>query len=107
MIIIRIIQRGKFYRNLILKPWKPIGKNPEIVLLLMKFMNTSLSRRNIFHTRKKLLNRSVMVSSFGKSFHVTDGSGLFSSARIFDERNQSTSVLVFSVVFVRLPLVSI
>jgi methionine aminotransferase len=38
-----------------------------------------------------------MVSSFGKSFHVTGWKGLFSSARIFDERNQKVHQFFFFV----------
>jgi methionine aminotransferase len=85
---------GKFYRNLILKPGN--GKNRIDLFFLMKFMNTSLSEKHISaHTRKKLLNRSV-VSSFGKSSMLRMESGLFAPEYLMKEI-KSTSVLVFSV----------
>jgi methionine aminotransferase len=46
------------------------------------------------HTRIKLLNRCVMVSSFGKSFHVTGWKVGYLVARIFNEK-KSTSVSGF------------
>jgi methionine aminotransferase len=54
-----------------------LEKYPEIVLLSDEvYEYITFEEKHISaHTRKKLLNRSVMVSSFGKSFHVTDGKG--------------------------------
>ncbi|MFV8352730.1 methionine aminotransferase [Flavobacterium sp. XS2P14] len=50
-----------------------LEKYPEIVLLSDEvYEYITFEEKHISaHTRKKLLNRSVMVSSFGKSFHVT------------------------------------
>ncbi|MFV8359312.1 methionine aminotransferase [Flavobacterium sp. LS1P3] len=50
-----------------------LEKYPDIVLLSDEvYEYITFEEKHISaHTRKKLLNRSVMVSSFGKSFHVT------------------------------------
>ena len=50
-----------------------LEKYPEIVLLSDEvYEYITFEEKHISaHTRKKLLNRSVKVSSFGKSFHVT------------------------------------
>ena len=52
---------------------KLLEKHPDIVLLSDEvYEYITFEEKHISaHTRKKLLNRSVMVSSFGKSFHVT------------------------------------
>jgi methionine aminotransferase len=47
-----------------------LQKYPKLLSSLMKYMSISLLKKHISaHTRIKLLNRCVMVSSFG--FHVT------------------------------------
>ncbi len=50
-----------------------LEKYPDILLLSDEvYEYITFKKKHISaHTRKKLLNRSVMVSSFGKSFHVT------------------------------------
>jgi methionine aminotransferase len=50
-----------------------LGKYPDIILLSDEvYEYITFEEKHISaHTRKKLLNRCVMVSSFGKSFHVT------------------------------------
>jgi methionine aminotransferase len=50
-----------------------LEKHPDIVLLSDEvYEYITFEEKHISaHTRKKLLNRCVMVSSFGKSFHVT------------------------------------
>ncbi|MFV8332208.1 methionine aminotransferase [Flavobacterium sp. GSP14] len=50
-----------------------LEKYPDIILLSDEvYEYITFEEKHISaHTRKKLLNRSIMVSSFGKSFHVT------------------------------------
>ncbi|MFV5684443.1 methionine aminotransferase [Flavobacterium sp. GB2R13] len=50
-----------------------LGKYPDILVLSDEvYEYITFEQKHISaHTRKKLLNRCVMISSFGKSFHVT------------------------------------
>jgi methionine aminotransferase len=51
-----------------------LEKYPEIVLLSDEVYEYTFEEKHISaHTRKTIKSFSVMVSSFGKSFHVTDG----------------------------------
>jgi methionine aminotransferase len=65
-----------------------LEKYPEIVLLSDEVYEYITFEAYFSSYSKKLLNRSVMVSSFGKSFHVTGWKVGYLVARIFDERNQ-------------------
>jgi methionine aminotransferase len=49
-----------------------LQKYPKIIVLSDEvYEYITLKKSTYQHTRIKLLNRCVMVSSFGKSFHVT------------------------------------
>ncbi len=52
---------------------KILAKHPEVILLSDEvYEYITFEQQHISaHTRKKLQNRSVVVSSFGKSFHIT------------------------------------
>jgi methionine aminotransferase len=55
-----------------LKLWNPCYKNIQKLPLWWSIWVYHFEEKHISaHTRIKLLNRCVMVSSFGKSFHVT------------------------------------
>ena len=80
---------------------KLLEKHPDIVLLSDEvYEYITFEEKHISaHTRKKLLNRCVMVSSFGKSFHVTGWKVgyLVAPEHLMNEIKKVHQFLVFSV----------
>lgn len=78
-----------------------LEKYPDIVLLSDEvYEYITFEEKHISaHTREKLLNRSVMVSSFGKSFHVTGWKVgyLIAPEYLMKEIKKVHQFLVFSV----------
>ena len=78
-----------------------LEKYPDIILLSDEvYEYITFEQKHISaHTRKKLLNRCVMVSSFGKSFHVTGWKigYLTASEYLMKEIKKVHQFLVFSV----------
>lgn len=78
-----------------------LEKHPDIVLLSDEvYEYITFEQKHISaHTREKLLNRCVMVSSFGKSFHVTGWKigYLVAPEYLMNEIKKVHQFLVFSV----------
>ncbi len=78
---------------------KLLSKYPDLLVLSDEvYEYITFEEKHISaHTKNFLLDRCIMVSSFGKSFHITGWKiGYTDCARIFNERNQeSASVFGF------------
>jgi methionine aminotransferase len=78
-----------------------LDKHPDVILLSDEvYEYITFEQQHIsVHSRKKLRNRSVVISSFGKSFHVTGWKVgyLVASEHLMEEVKKVHQFLVFSV----------
>ncbi len=78
-----------------------LEKHPQVLILAdevyeyISFLHPHIS----FHTRKKLINRTIIASSFGKSLHVTGWKVgyLIAPEHLMNEMKKEHQFLVFSV----------